>query len=159
MARTIRRRRMEAKTDYKARLEMIKSGKPRLVVRKTNKYMIAQIVKDNQAQDSVIVGASSKDLLGKGWPKDKTGSLKNRAASYLTGFILGKMAKEKKISECILDAGMYRSIKKSRIYSVLKGAIDSGLKIPHSAEALPSDDLISVKGEYKKIIETIKGAK
>jgi large subunit ribosomal protein L18 len=38
------RRRREGKTNYYKRLKLIRSGKPRLVVRRTNKYIIAQIV-------------------------------------------------------------------------------------------------------------------
>ena len=38
-----RRRRLQGKTDYKARLAMLKSGKPRLVVRKTNHYIGSNI--------------------------------------------------------------------------------------------------------------------
>ncbi|MEM4271506.1 MAG: 50S ribosomal protein L18, partial [Candidatus Pacearchaeota archaeon] len=80
--KTPRRRRLEAKTDYKARLELLKSGKPRLVVRKSNKYMTIQIVKSEIAQDKVIVGTTSRILLEKGWPKEKSGSLKSLAAAY-----------------------------------------------------------------------------
>jgi len=39
-----RRRRIASKTDYKARLSLLKSEKPRLVVRKTNRYIIAPII-------------------------------------------------------------------------------------------------------------------
>jgi large subunit ribosomal protein L18 len=156
MGKTIRRRRLEGRTDYKARLEFIKSGKPRLVIRRTNRYMIAQIVKSTGAQDSVIVNLSSKDLVLKGWPENKAGSLKNRAACYLTGFILGKEAQAKKINEAILDFGMHRNIQKSRIYTVLKGAIDSGLKVPHDVKVLPKEELIHVNNEFKKIMEKIK---
>ncbi len=47
MARTSRykvkfRRRREGKTNYYKRREMIKSGLPRLVVRRTNRYVIAR---------------------------------------------------------------------------------------------------------------------
>ena len=37
MPKVQRRRRIEAKTDYKARFNLLKSEKPRLVVRKTNR--------------------------------------------------------------------------------------------------------------------------
>jgi len=88
--KTLRRRRKEAKTDYKARLNLLKSNKPRLVIRKTNRYIIAQIVESNLAQDKVIADFSSQDLLEKGWPKEKAGSLKSLQAAYLTGFGLVK---------------------------------------------------------------------
>lgn len=139
MAKSIRQRRHENKTDYKLRLNILKSGKPRLVVRKTNRYIIAQIVESDIAQDKVLVGTTSKALLAKGWPENLSGSLKSIQAAYLTGLLIGKMAKEKKIKEAILDIGMQRNIKKSRIYAVLKGAVDAGLQVPHGAEALPSE--------------------
>ena len=62
MMRTIRRRRNQAKTDYKARLAFLKSEKPRLVVRKSNKYILAQIVSSDIAQDKVLLTISSKDF-------------------------------------------------------------------------------------------------
>ena len=37
-----KRRRIEAKTDYAKRIKLLKSEKPRLVFRRTNKYIIAQ---------------------------------------------------------------------------------------------------------------------
>ena len=69
-----RRRRLEAKTDYKLRLGLLKSEKPRLVIRKTNSYIIAQIVETEIAQDKIVVGTTSKSLIEKGWPKEKIGS-------------------------------------------------------------------------------------
>ena len=156
MGKTIRRRRLEGRTDYKARMEFIKSGKPRLVVRKTNRYMIVQIVQSNGAQDAVITTFSSKDLISKGWPEDKAGSLKNRAACYLTGYLIGKTAISKKVTEAILDFGMHRNSQKSRIYTVLKGVVDSGLKVPHDAKVLPKEELMHVNPEFKKIMEKIK---
>ena len=38
--KTIRKRRYEGKTDYKARFFLLKSGKPRVVFRKTNRYLL-----------------------------------------------------------------------------------------------------------------------
>ena len=65
MTKSIRQRRLSGKTDYKARLALLKSGKPRLVVRKTNRYMIAQIISSDVAQDKVVLGLTSKDLIAK----------------------------------------------------------------------------------------------
>jgi len=69
ISRTVRRRRREAKTDYKSRLNLLKSGLPRLVIRKTNKFVTGQIIESEIAQDKVIVSSSSRDLLKKGWPE------------------------------------------------------------------------------------------
>jgi large subunit ribosomal protein L18 len=151
--KTIRRRRLENKTDYKARLAMLKSEKARLVVRKTNRYIIAQVVVSDLAQDKVLFGANSKDLISKGWPEKNAGSLKGIPAAYLTGLMLGKMAKSE-VKEAILDLGMQRNNKKSRLYAVLKGFVEAGVKVPHSEEALPE---VEVKNpEIAKIFEKVK---
>jgi len=151
MTRTLKRRRAEARTDYRTRLTLLKSGKPRLVIRKTNKYIIAQLIESKQAQDFVICGVSSKDLLSKVWPKDAAGSLKSLPAGYLTGFLIGSNKKHK-IKEAILDLGMHRNISKSRIYAVVKGAIDAGLSIPCAAEVLPTLEEISKNPKVGKLI-------
>ena len=135
MARAIRRRRREAKTDYKSRFALLKAEQPRLVVRKLNQYITLQIVVTNIAQDKVIVAAHSSELLDKGWPKEKAGILKSPAA-YLTGMLLAKKAKGK-VDAAIVDAGMYRTVHGSRIFAAVKGAIDGGLSVPQSESALP----------------------
>ena len=93
MTKTQRRRRNEAKTDYKSRFRLLKSSNPRMVVRKSNRYILVQIVLSEIAQDKIFARVSSKELLEKGWPKEKTGSLKSRAAAYLAGFLLAKRLK------------------------------------------------------------------
>ena len=155
MKKTLKRRRLQAKTDYKTRLALLKSGKPRLVVRKSNKYITAQIVETDIAQDKVIAGITSRVLLSKGWPKDLSGSLKSKQAAYLTGLILGNLAKDKTKS-VILDIGMNRNISKSRVYAVLKGAIDSGLDIPHDSEKLISLDELKSNEKLASLVEKIK---
>lgn len=156
MVHTVKQRRLEAKTDYKARLALLKSGKPRLVIRKTNKRIIAQIVESQISQDRIILGVHSGMLLSKGWPKEKEGSLKSKPACYLTGFMLGNAAKSKINGEVILDIGMHRNIKKSRIYAVLKGAIDAGLKIPHKDIALPTEESLSKNKNHGGIFDKLK---
>ena len=155
MRRVYFRRRIEGVTDYKARKNLLISGKPRLVVRRTNRYIISQIVKSEAAQDFVVVGVNSKELSEKGWK----GSFKNIPAAYLSGLLLGKKAQKTGINEAILDIGLQRSTKGSRIYAVLKGAIDSGLIISYSKEILPSEGRILGKHINEKIsadVEKIK---
>jgi len=142
--RTIRRRRRAGKTDYKARLGLLKAEKTRLVVRKTNTYILAQLAESETAQDHILLGFSTKDLLSKGWPEEKKGSLKSLSACYLLGFLIGKKAKDK---EAILDIGLNRNIHKSRIYSIVKGAIDAGLKIKVNPEVLPDLEFIKKQNE------------
>jgi len=151
--KTQKRRRREAKTDYKARLNLLKSGKPRLVVRKTNRYITAQIVESDIAQDKVITRVSSKDLLNNGWPKEKSGSLKSLQAAYLTGLFI---AKKSKVKDAILDSGLQRNVPGSRIYALLKGALEGGMTVPHNEKALPSDEKLNSNEKLKDLLK-IKG--
>ncbi len=154
--RVAKKRRIEKKTDYKARLILLKSQMPRIVVRKTNKYILAQYVQSEESRDKVIFGISSKDLLKYGWEKEKAGSLKSIPAGYLTGLLLGTKIKAKE--EAILDIGMIRNVKKSRIYAVLNGLVDAGVTIKHKKEIFPDEKRI--KGEHLKNkidFEKIKG--
>ena len=54
------RRKREGRTDYKKRLAMLKSGKARLVVRKTLKNIYAQIIKYDAKGDIIIASACSE---------------------------------------------------------------------------------------------------
>ena len=137
------RRRRENKTDYKARIGLLKSDTPRFVVRKTNRYITAQIIKSKEAQDSTLHSVNSKELRGYGY----NSSFKNIPASYLTGFLLGVKAR-KDIKKAILDIGLQRSTKGSKLYAALKGFIDSGIEVSHSKDILPDEKRI--KGEHTK---------
>lgn len=151
--RTIKRRRHQNKTDYKHRFGLLGSKKARLVIRKTNRYMVAQIVVSDIAQDRVLVTASSKELLAHGWPEAKSGSLKSLAAAYLTGRLIAKKSSDK---EAIADIGMNRNIKNSRIFAVIRGAIDGGMEIPAGEEALPSDKVIERNENTREIFIKLK---
>ena len=69
---------------------MCKSGIPRVVFRKTNKYVIAEYTTSKATQDKIELGTTSKVLLMHGLPKELSGSLKSTPAVYLTGFYLEK---------------------------------------------------------------------
>jgi len=145
------RRRREQRTDYRQRLRLLKSRKPRLVVRASVNSITCQIVSHDSKGDRTLVSASSLELKKHGW-KGHTGNL---PAAYLTGFLCGQKAKKHKVKEAVLDMGLHISVKGSRIYASLKGAIDSGLDIPHSADILPPEDRI--KGEHiSKYAELLK---
>lgn len=156
VSRTIKRRRSEAKTDYNARLSLLMSKSARLVIRKTNNYIIAQIVKSDIAQDSVIVGVSSKDLLQHGWPTSHAGSLRSLAAAYLTGLLLAEKAKTS-VKNAILDMGMQRNVKGSRIFATLRGFIDGGISVPHNPTSLPDDKRIEHNARTREIFIKMKG--
>ena len=132
------RRRREQRTDYKQRLRLLKSRKPRLVVRSAGNSIVCQIILHDSKGDKTLASATSLELKKHGW-KGHTGNL---PAAYLTGFLCGHKAKKHKVKEAILDMGLHISVKGSRVYASLKGAIDSGLDIPHSADILPSEDRI-----------------
>ncbi len=146
--KTIRkRRRIECKTDYKARLLMLQSGNARVVFRKTNRYIIGQLVKSKEASDSVLIGLDSRELKKYGWPE--SGSIKSLPAAYLTGLLLGKkiIDKEGKI-KVIFDIGLQRNAAKSKEYAFLKGIVDSGVSINCNEKMFPEESRIN--GEHLK---------
>ena len=155
ISRTVRRRRQEAKTDYKARLSLLRSGKARVVVRKTNRYILGQVVVADKAQDKVLINVSSKDLLLQGWPAELKGSLKNLTAAYLTGYLLA--VRSKKTNSAILDLGMQRNVKNSRLYAFVKGAIDGGMKIPCNEDVLPGEEEFMKNKKTNNLISKMKG--
>jgi len=149
--KTLKRRRLEGKTDYLNRKNLLKSGKPRVVFRKTNNYVIAQYVESKEAKDKVKIGINSKKLFKYGWPKQAQGSLKTIPASYLTGFLIGKKIIKEKLKEPIVDFGMLRTIAKNKLFAFLKGLIDSGIKINCDKENFPSEERINGKDMKNKI--------
>lgn len=155
--RTIKRRRFEQRTDYKARLAMLKSVHPRVVVRKTNRYMLIQLVRSQNAQDTVVLSVSSKELLDNGWPANLSGSLKSLAAGYLTGLLAAKKITTTS-KHAILDMGMHRNAKKGRIYSVLKGLVDGGVTIAHGPESLPDNTFLEHNTRTREAFIKLKGA-
>lgn len=135
------RRKREGKTDYNKRLRIIASGKMRMVVRKTNKNVIVQMVEFNMDGDRVIVSAHTNELKKYGWK----GAKRNIPASYLAGLLCGLKAKKAGIKEAVLDKGMHPAIKGSVLYAALKGAVDAGLDVPHSDDVFPSADRLAGK--------------
>ena len=156
MKRLDRRRRRESKTNYTKRLLLLKGGIPRLVVRKSNKYILLQVVESSGAQDKVICEVSTKEFLRYGWPKEKVGSLKSLAAAYLGGMLLANKAKAKNVDKVILDSGLIPSTKGSRVYAAVKGVAENGLLVPHDESVLPSDEMINKYDFVEKVKEGLK---
>jgi large subunit ribosomal protein L18 len=157
--KTIKRRRKENKTDYQGRLGLLKSGIPRIVFRKTNKYIISQYVTSKEARDKVKFGLTSDLLLKYGWPKELKGSLKSLPASYLTGFLTGKKIVKEKLETPIIDFGMLRTIHKGKPFAFLKGLKDSGVKIKCDEKSFPGEDRIKgkhMKKDFSPTFEQIK---
>jgi len=164
------RRRREGKTDYYARKRLVNQDKNkyntpkhRLVVRITNRDVIAQIVYSKLDGDIVRASAYAHELPGFGL---KVG-LSNYASCYSVGLLLARrMLKSLKLDEaykgveevtaemyqveandegprpfrCFLDIGLQRASTGARIFGVLKGAVDGGLDVPHSEKRFPGYD-------------------
>lgn len=157
MKRTIKQRRREHRTDYAKRIRLLKSGAPRIVLRKTNRYLIAQYVTSKEAQDKVGIGVTSKELLKQGWPEKFKGSLKSIPAAYLLGILFGKKVGDKE--KPIVDFGMMRTIRKNKLFAFIKGLQDAGVKVECPAESFPSEDQIkgkNLKEDFSKEFDAIK---
>lgn len=133
------RRRREQKTDYEQRLKLLKSGKPRAVVRTSNKHTRVHLSYYQEEGDENKAQTVSKELKEHGW-EHNTGSL---PAAYLTGYLSGKKAET---DEAILDLGLRNKEKGGRVYAAVKGLIDAGVNVPVGEEILPEEG--RTKGEH-----------
>ncbi|MGQ9460694.1 MAG: 50S ribosomal protein L18 [Candidatus Bathyarchaeaceae archaeon] len=134
------RRRRKGKTDYQSRRALVLSKLPRLVARRTLKYMIVQIVKAEATGDKVLVSAHSSELTKTyGWK----GDCGNVPAAYLTGLLCGFRAVAHGVKKAVLDVGLQSPSRGARVFAALKGALDAGVMIPHSESMLPDERRIS----------------
>ncbi|MBI2045033.1 50S ribosomal protein L18 [Candidatus Pacearchaeota archaeon] len=157
--KTLKRRRRANKTDYAKRIRLLKSRTPRVVFRKTNRYLIAQYVSSNEAQDSVSVNLNSKILSKYGWPKEASSSIKSMPAAYFIGAVMGSAINEKKLKTPIIDFGMHMVTDKGKLFAFIKGLIDSGVKIECDSKNFPSKERLSGEHLTKKIpFEKIKSS-
>merc|ERR1712230_339414 len=156
------RRRREGKTDYYARKRLVtqaknkyNSPKYRLVVRFTNKDIIAQIVYAKIQGDVVLTSAYAHELPRYGIKHGLT----NWSAAYAVGLLVARRALQKlgldetyqgveevegefELTEAVedgprpfkvfLDIGLQRTTTGARVFGCLKGASDGGLYVPHS---------------------------
>jgi large subunit ribosomal protein L18 len=136
------RRRREGKTNYRKRLKLLLSRKPRLVVRITNTRIIAQIAEYDPNGDKIRVSVDSSTLRRYGWK----GDLNNTPAAYLTGLLVAKRAIAEGVGEAVLDIGLRAATRGSRVFAVLKGAIEAGLIVSHNSTVFPDNSRI--KGEH-----------
>lgn len=143
-----KRRKREGKTNYKKRLTLLLSHKPRLVVRKTHNSIILQVVEYQADGDTILSSAHSKELKAFGY----TGHRGNASAGYLVGYLGGLRAMKNKVDGAILDIGMVSPVRGSAVFAVLMGAIDSGLNVPHNKEILPSAEKFTDLEKIKKKI-------
>jgi large subunit ribosomal protein L18 len=135
------RRKREGRTNYKKRLSLLQSRKPRIIIRKTNRQIMLEVAEYAPDGDKIICGVSSIALKKLGWKY----ACNNLPACYLAGLLLGKKALAKKVKEAIADFGLHTPVAGSKLYAALKGAIDAGMNIPASEEVFPSEDRLKGK--------------
>jgi large subunit ribosomal protein L18 len=126
------RRRREVRTDYHQRLRLLKSGKPRLVARVSNRHVRAQLITPGPQGDQTHAAASSEDLSAYGW-EAPTGNL---PSAYLTGYLLGARAVDAGHPEAVLDIGLNTATPGNKVFAVQEGAIDAGVDVPHNEAVL-----------------------
>ncbi len=159
-----KRRRRECKTDYKNRLNLLKSNFDRIVIRQSNKYILIQLVTSSESQDKVLSSVSSKDLIKEGLDVKYSGSLKNLTASYLTGLLFAsKIDKNKRY---IIDVGMSRNIYGNRNSATMKGLLDGGIDLNINEKIFPSKERLmgehlseDLKKELEKIVKKMESKK
>jgi len=138
------------------RLKLLRSKKPRIVVRKSLKATYVQFVEYNPQGDKILASAISNELVKEyGWKF----SVANTPAAYLTGLLAGKRAKDKGIKQGVLDIGLYHPTIGSIVFATLKGILDAGIECPHDAEMLPKEDRIHgtyLNKDIKPIVGEIK---
>lgn len=105
------------KRQIRTRSKIRGTGKrPRLSVFRSNRFMYAQLINDEERK--TVVGVSEKHL------KEKLTGKSTRAKAV--GVLLAKKALDKKIERVVFDRGSYSY--HGRISSVAKGAREGGLK-------------------------------
>lgn len=150
------RRQRNGKTDYRKRLKLLRSRKPRMVVRKSLKNTQVQFIEYHEGGDNIVASAVSMELVSKYKWKYSTSTT---PAAYLTGVLAGKRAKDKEINECVLDLGRYMPVTGSKIFASLRGVLDAGIECPHNEEKLPKDDRIMGKHLDKDMISAVENIK
>lgn len=108
-----------------------------MTVKVSDQNVAAQVLKPTLTGDIVIASAHSRELAKQGWK----GSFNNLPACYLTGLMIGKKALEKGVERAVLYIGKDHFT--SRVAACLKGAVDSGVNIPVSEDALPPQERLN----------------
>lgn len=146
------RRRREGKTNFAKRLALIKSGKTRMVVRRSNKSIIVQFVDFDPKGDKTLLTVSGTHLSKTyKWP-----SKRNVWTAYLAGLMAGKLAQKKGVKDFVLDMGMYIPSKGSVLFAAQKGASDSGLNTPFDKQKVPESKISNPPEKYKSIFNEVK---
>ena len=147
------RRRKEGKTDYSARRALVLSGRPRVVIRSSLKNVIAQIATAKPEGDKLLISAHSRELAKKyGWKASRG----NLPTAYLTGLLCGLKARSLGLEEAIPDIGLNSPSKGSRVFAVLKGLLDAGIRVPIDQKKLPIEKRLNGEhiGQYAKSLSS-----
>lgn len=146
------RRRREGKTNFAKRLALVKSGKPRMVVRRSNKHVRIQFVEFDAKGDRTLLTVDDASLKKNfNWP-----SRRNVWTAYLTGLYAGREAGKKGVKEFVLDMGSYTPSKGNLVFAALKGAVDAGLAARFDEGMVPSGKLANPPDGIKKAFEDAK---
>jgi large subunit ribosomal protein L5e len=158
------------------------SPKYRLVVRFTNSDIIAQIAYAQIEGDRIKAAAYAHELPTYGIPVGLT----NYAAAYAVGLLLARRllsspevglgdiykGKEQITGELFtvedapdakrpftanLDIGLVRATTGAKVFGVLKGAVDGGLKVPHNEKRFPGYDAEAKKFDPEGLKKRIFG--
>ena len=151
------RRRREGVTRFSKRLPLIKSGKPRIVVRKSNRNIVVQFVEFSEKGDRTAFTFNSGHLkkLFK-WP-----SARNAWTAYLAGLYAGKEASKKGVKEAVPDIGRHTPSKGNIVFAAIKGAADAGIKCSFSEDVVPMDKISAppekIKAQFEEVKKKIAG--
>lgn len=146
------RRRVDKKTNYSKRLALVKSGIPRMVVRKSNRYILTQFVEFKPDGDVTLCTVDGKTIAKTfNWP-----SKRNTWSAYLVGLYAARQAAKKGVKEFVLDIGMYTPSKGSVLFAALQGAVDAGLKTKYDVAKVPSNKLAKPPDAIKALFEDTK---
>jgi large subunit ribosomal protein L18 len=151
------RRRREGRTDYRQRLRLLLSDRPRAVVRLSHARVRVSLTVFDPVGDRVVAAADSGELAAIGFPD---ASLRSTPAAYLTGYLAGLRAKEHGAAAAVLDVGLRHPSAGGRLLSALKGLLDSGLELPHGATVFPTADRLNgrhLKHPLAEPLEAYKG--
>ena len=135
------RRKREGRTNYNKRLQLLVGREHRVVIRKSLKSVLVQIVDYLPDGDKVIASAHSRELKKYGLPYNNS----NIVVAYLTGLLCGVKVQKAGIKSGIVDFGLQKAHPKGKLMAVVKGLADSGFKVPVNENAVPDEDRINGK--------------
>ncbi|MDY6761538.1 MAG: 50S ribosomal protein L18 [Candidatus Nanohaloarchaea archaeon] len=133
------KRRRTGETDYGQRLELLKSGVPRAVVRVSNSHTRIQLVAYGDDGDETVASGFSGELADFGWD----GHTGNLSAAYLAGVLAGARATASGVDRAVPDFGAETPEYGSRYYAAVEGLRDAGLDVPAAADVTPAEDRVA----------------